>query len=343
MNIIDLRSDTVTKPSAAMRKKMYEAEVGDDVFGEDSTVIALQDRVAEILKKEAALYVPSGTMANQIAISVLTSPGDEVYVDIGSHIFNYESGSAGFISGVQLYPIVGTRGVFTREQLEDCLRPKDDHFPPSSTVVVENTHNRGGGTVWHLREMHRIYELTRERNMRMHLDGARLWNAVAATGTPERDWAQYADTVSVCFSKALGAPVGSAIAGTKEIITEAHRVRKRLGGGMRQAGIIAAGALYAIENNRSRLVEDHLKAKKLAEGLCEIPGFYVDVDHVDTNIVIVDMSERSLDAERFSSVLKDQGILVVMAGRMKVRMVTHFDLTENDIVNTLKIINSLYH
>ncbi|MFH0883104.1 MAG: low specificity L-threonine aldolase [bacterium] len=340
--MIDLRSDTVTRPTPEMRKAMFKAEVGDDVFGEDPTINRLQERVAEILGKEAALYVPSGTMSNQIAIKVLTREGDEVYCDQGAHIYNYEAGAPAFISRVQIRPIQGIRGVFTALQVEELLQTDNAHFPHSALVSIENTANRGGGTVWPLAEIRRIRELATEKGMRVHLDGARLWNAVAASGTPEKDWAQYADTVSVCFSKGLGAPVGSALVGSKELIAEAHRIRKKLGGGMRQAGIIAAGALYALENNRERLVEDHHRAKTLTMGLAEIPGFAVDLEHVDTNIVIVDMTERAIEGQQFAKRVAEKGLLVTLAGHYKVRFVTHLQISDQDIEDALKIVRSLY-
>ncbi len=340
--MIDLRSDTVTRPSPEMRQAMYEAEVGDDVFDEDPTVHRLQDETAALLGKEAALYVASGTMANQIAIKILTKDGDEVYCEAGSHIYNYEAGAPSFISRVQMHPIQGVRGVFTRQQVEERLRSSDHHFPPSAVIEVENTHNRSGGNIWQLAELQRLYELTRERGMKLHLDGARLWNATAASGIEEKTWAQYADTVSVCFSKGLGAPVGSAIASTKELIKEAHRIRKRLGGGMRQAGIIAAGALYALRHNRQRLVEDHRRAKLLASGLAEIPGFGIDLEHISTNIVILDLRPRGLEAARFAATLREHGILVTFAGLSKVRFVTHLDLDDQDIQEALSIIHELY-
>ncbi len=342
MRKIDFRSDTVTKPTDEMREAMFRAKVGDDVFDEDPTIHELQDRVAEILGKEAALYVPSGTMANQIALKILTQPGDEVYCEAGCHFFNFESGAPAFVSGVQLHPIEGNFGVFTREQVEEVLRPPDHHFPPSSVIAVENTHNRCGGTVWMIREMHRLYELTRENGMSMHLDGARLWHAAVASGTPEKDWAQYADTVSVCFSKGLGAPVGSVLASTRELIDEAHRTRKRLGGGMRQAGIIAAGALYALDHHRDRLVEDHRRAKTLAKGLADIPGFYVALDHVDTNIVILDVSERAIEAATLVDALKKKGILITYWGKSFARFVTHLEITDQDVEDAVQIIREIY-
>lgn len=340
--MIDLRSDTVTKPTPEMREAMLKADVGDDVFGEDPTINKLQERVAEILGKEAALYVPSGTMSNQIAIKVNTREGDEVYCDQGAHIYNYEAGAPAFISRVQIRPVPGVRGVFTAGQVEELLQPDNAHFPHSSLISIENTANRGGGTVWPLAEIRRLRELANEKAMRVHLDGARLWNAVAATGTPEKDWAQHADTVSVCFSKGLGAPVGSALVGSKETIAEALRVRKKLGGGMRQAGIIAAGALYALDHHRERLVEDHHRAKTLAMALSEIPGFDVDPEHVDTNIIIVDMTKRTIEGQQFAQRAAEKGLLVTLAGQYKVRFVTHLQISDNDIDEAISIVRSLY-
>lgn len=339
---IDLRSDTVTRPTEAMRQAMMEAEVGDDVFGEDPSIIALEKRTAELLGKEAALYVPSGTMSNQIAINILTEASDEVYCEAGAHIFNYEGGAPSFISRVQIRPVTGKRGVFTADQVEDLLLPSNSHFARSRLISVENTSNRGGGTVWPLAEVRRLSELAHEHDMFLHLDGARLWNAVAATGTPERDWAQYADTVSVCFSKGLGAPVGSAMVGSKELIEKAHRVRKKLGGAMRQAGIVAAGALYAIDHHRERLVEDHRRAKHLAESLADIPGFDVNPGHIDTNIVIIDITKRGIDSEQFAERCASEGLLVTQASRWRVRFVTHLDVDDDDVEQAIKIVRKLY-
>lgn len=340
--LIDLRSDTVTKPTEAMRQAMLEAKVGDDVFGEDPTINELESRTAEILGKEAALFVPSGTMSNQIAINVLTEAGDEVYCEAGGHIFNYEGGAPSFISRVQIRPIIGKRGVFTADQVEELIQGDNSHFPRSRLINVENTSNRGGGTVWPLAEVHRLADLAKEHEMSLHLDGARIWNAVVASGTPERDWARYADTVSVCFSKGLGAPVGSALVGSKEIIAKAHRVRKKLGGGMRQAGIVAAGALYALEHHRERLVEDHHRARHLAQALAEIPGFDVNPEHVDTNIVIVDLAKRGIDSAQFAQMCKEKGLLVTQAAKQRARFVTHLDVDDDDIERAIKIVRELY-
>lgn len=342
MRTIDLRSDTVTKPTEEMRKFMANAEVGDDVFGEDPTIRELEETVAGILGKEAALFVPSGTMSNQIALSVLTNEGDEVYCDKTAHIFNYESGAPALIARVQLHPLEGNRGVFTREQVEEVLRPEDHHFAPSKLIVVENTSNRGGGTVWPIAEIRRLSELASEQGMSLHLDGARLWNAAAASGIKEAEWARHADTISVCFSKGLGAPVGSCLVGSEDVIDAAHRMRKRLGGGMRQAGIIAAGALYGVKKNRERLVEDHHRAKTLAYGISTIDGLEVDMEHVDTNIVFVDLHKRGLEADKFAETLASKGLLVTTGSRYKARLVTNLMIDDKDIEEAIQIITELY-
>jgi len=341
MRTIDLRSDTVTRPSPEMRRVMADAEVGDDVFGEDRTVRRLEEHVAELLGKEAALYVPSGTMANQIALAVLTSRGDEVYCDVGCHLFNFEGGAPALLSGVQLHPIPGERGVFTRAQVEERLRPDDHHFPPSAVVAVENTHNRGGGTVWPRAGIEALRALCQAHGMRTHMDGARLWNAAASSGVSEREWADYADTVSVCFSKGLGAPVGSAIAGTRALIDQAHRMRKRLGGGMRQAGIVAAGALYALEHNRARLGDDHRRARALAEGIASLPGLHIDPALVDSNICIVEVEAGRHDAARLVAEAEARGLRFLVAGRDLLRLVTHLEIDDEDVAAALDVLNQV--
>ena len=247
--MIDLRSDTVTRPSAGMREAMQRAEVGDDVFGEDPTVRKLQERVAGLLGKEAALYVPSGTMGNQLCIKVHTLPGDEVIAERGSHVFNFETAGAAFLSSVQIHPVEGQRGVLGIEEVRQAVRPKLYYMPRTRLVCVENTHNRAGGTITPLESLAALSAFARGEGLKPHLDGARLWNACAATGTAPSAYAAHADSVSVCLSKGLGAPVGSVIAGTKEFIEEARHYRKIFGGGMRQAGVIAAAGLYALEHN----------------------------------------------------------------------------------------------
>ncbi|HEX9102048.1 MAG TPA: low-specificity L-threonine aldolase, partial [Polyangia bacterium] len=297
--IVDLRSDTVTRPSQPMREAMARAAVGDDVYGEDPSVNALQERVAALLGKEAALFVPSGTMANQIAISVHTRPGDEVLVSHGAHCMVFESGAAGALSGVQFDVLRdrAERGHFTAAQVADHISPDNHHFAPTTLVAVENTHNRGGGSIFPQREILEIAKVVRAHQLGFHLDGARLWNAHVATGLSLKALAAPFDTVSVCLSKGLGAPVGSLIAGTKALVHKAHRRRKMLGGGMRQAGILAAAGLYALDHNVARLAEDHANARRFAEPLARIPGVVLDPATVETNIIIWDLSpDVPLDA-----------------------------------------------
>ena len=265
-NFIDLRSDTVTKPTAAMRKAMAEAEVGDDVYGEDPTVNALQEKVARILGKEAAIYVASGTMANQLAIKSHTQPGDELIMEATSHPYNFEGGAIAAISGVQVYCLQGVRGILDASQIEAAIRPTDHHYAVTRLVCIENTHNRGGGSIYPLKKMEEIYRLAKSKGLLVHLDGARLWNASVATGIKPHEYAQYADSVSVCISKGLGAPVGSLVAGSKTFIDRVHRFRKMIGGGMRQVGILAAAGIYALDHHVDRLKEDHDNAKTSRHG-----------------------------------------------------------------------------
>ena len=333
---IDLRSDTVTKPSPAMREAIFKAEVGDDVFEDDPTVKKLELIVADLLGKENALFVASGTMANQVCLRSLTQPGDEIILEEESHIFNYEVGSASALSGLQLYPVKGIRGVITAEQIEERIRPDDVHTPPSRVIVLENTHNRAGGTVFPLDEIARIAKVGLKHGVKMHLDGARLWNAVMATGTPLHVWARPFDSVSVCLSKGLGAPIGSVVAGSNQFIRRARRMRKMYGGGMRQVGIIAAAGIYAIENNFNRLVDDHRNAKLLAERLREIAGLKIDLEGVQTNIVVIDIRETKRTVEQLLSDLKEEGILLVPFGRTKIRAVTHLDVKRDDILNAIE-------
>src|SRR6516225_1198839 len=255
--IIDLRSDTVTRPTPGMRAAMAAAEVGDDVFGDDPSVNRLQERVAALLGKEAALFVPSGTMSNQICVKVHTQPGDELLCEANCHIYNYEAGGPAVLAGVTCRTIEGDYGVLDVSQLEDKIRPVNDHLVRTRLVCLENTHNRGGGRVYPLEKIQAISTWAHANGLMMHLDGARLWNAIVATGIPAAEWGRHFDSVSVCFSKGLGAPVGSALAGSHDFITRARRIRKRFGGGMRQAGVIAAAALYALDHHIDRLAEDH--------------------------------------------------------------------------------------
>ena len=325
--IVDLRSDTVTRPSPAMREAMARADVGDDVYGEDPTVNQLQERVAALLGKEAALYVPSGTMANQIALSIHTRPGDEVLVSQGAHCMVFESGAGGALSGVQFGVIGDKRGQFTPADVTGAINPDNHHFAPTTLVAVENTHNRGGGSIFPQRQILEIAELVKKRGLAFHLDGARIWNAHVATGMGLKELCAPFDTVSVCLSKGLGAPVGSLIAGSKALVHRAHRRRKMLGGGMRQAGILAAGGLYALEHNLARLADDHANARRFAEPLAKLPGIVLDPSTVETNIVIWDLSpEVPLDGAGFVARARDKGLLLNAVGARRLRAVTHLDV-----------------
>lgn len=328
---IDLRSDTVTRPSAAMRRAMAEAEVGDDVFGDDPTVNRLQERVAELLGKEAAIYVPSGSMANQSAIRTQTEPGDEIIAHTDSHIYHYEAGGPAGLSGCSLRLLPGPRGLFDADAARAAVRPTDSHYPQTRLIIIENTHNRGGGSCWSVDEIAGIRAVADEFGLKMHLDGARLMNACMALGRKPTDYTTYFDTVSICFSKGLGAPVGSAVAGSKDTIRRVHRFRKMFGGAMRQAGIIAAGALYAVEHNIERLVEDHANAKRLATAIAEIPGLSVNLEGVETNIVYFDVDPSLGTAKAICERLYEKNLWMLSTGPQRVRAVTHLDVTSADI------------
>jgi threonine aldolase len=326
---IDLRSDTITQPTPAMREAMSRAEVGDDVFGDDPTVARLEARVAEVLGKESAVFTPSGTMANQLALRAHTEPGDEILVDGNAHIYYYETGAPAALAGVMCRCLPGLRGVFTAADVESALRPADQHFSPTRLVCVENTHNRGGGSVWPIEQIREVARTARAHGLRLHLDGARLWNAAVASGIPERDYATHFDSVSVCFSKGLGAPIGSALCGTREFIQRARRFRKMFGGGMRQAGIIAAGALHALEHHRSRLAADHANARPLAEGLARLPGIELDPVSVQTNIVL--MRVVKLPAANLARTLGEAGVRVLATSPNTIRAVTSLMVSSEDI------------
>lgn len=325
--IIDLRSDTVTKPTEEMRKAMYEAEVGDDVYQEDPTVRRLEETAADILGKEAALFVTSGTQGNQAAILTHCKPGDEVILEAESHIFLYEAGAASALAGVQTRPIPGTKGAIDPDALSRAIRGDDIHFPATGLICLENTHNKAGGKVVPLAAMQALYNIARESKVPVHLDGARLFNAATAAGVAVRELADCADTVQVCLSKGLSAPVGSILAGSAEFISEARRWRKRLGGGLRQVGVLAAPGLIALTKMADRLVEDHAHAKQLAAALNAIPGLSVDVDGVETNIVLCDISAAELGNDLFLSRLKQAGVLAVPFDNKVVRFVTHREIS----------------
>jgi threonine aldolase len=340
-DFIDLRSDTVTRPTPAMRKAMAEAEVGDDVFGEDPTVNALQEKVANLLGKEAALFVPSGTMANQLSIKSHTQPGDEVIIEASSHPYNFEGGAGAALSGIQFQCLKGVRGILDTSQIEEAIRPADHHFPVTRLVCLENTHNRGGGTIYPLEKMAEIYRLAKSRGLLVHLDGARLWNASVATGIKPHEYAQWADSVSVCLSKGLGAPIGSLVAGSKLFIDRVHRFRKMFGGGMRQGGIIAAAGIYALDYHLERLKEDHQNAKRLAVGLKESKGVSIDPKYVETNIVIFDVANAGMTGSQVAEAMKKEGVLIHPIGKTQIRLVTHLDVNAEDIEKALKAFEKL--
>ncbi|MBI9017039.1 MAG: low-specificity L-threonine aldolase [Phycisphaerae bacterium] len=333
--MIDLRSDTVTKPGDAMRQAMANAIVGDDILEHDPTVEKLETAVAQLLGKEAALFMPSGIMTNQIALRCHTQPGDEIILDSQAHIYYYEAGGPAALSGVSCNLIDGDRMRFTAEQVKTVLRPVNQHFAPTKLICIENTTNRGGGAIWPLEQIKEVHDLARENNIAMHLDGARLWNATAETGISEKDYSQYFDTISVCFSKGLGAPVGSVLAGPEAIMEKAHRFRRMFGGAMRQSGIIAAGALFALENNRDRLKQDHANAKKLADGIANLPGVKVEIQSVQTNILCFDVT--TMPATEMVKKLKAHNIAMLNIGPQTVRAVTNLGVTENDIETTIKV------
>ena len=323
--MIDLRSDTVTRPTEGMRRAMLEAPVGDDVFGEDPTVNRLEEYVADLLGKEAALYAPSGTMTNQIGVHVGTNRGEEVLLHEGAHIFVYEAGAPAMLSSLQLRTFPGENGVLDPDTVRSSVRPDDVHFPRSRLLCLENTHNTAGGKVFPLEDFAAVATTAKELGLKVHLDGARLFNAQAATGTPASEWCTHADTVSVCSSKGLGAPVGSLLAGDEETILEARRARKAFGGGMRQAGIIAAASLYAFENHVDRLAEDHAQARNLASGLREA-GY--KVHDPETNLVLVAVEDPS----EFLQALAREGVLATPGKPGYVRLCTHLDVC--DILGT---------
>lgn len=327
---LDFRSDTVTRPTPAMRAAMAAAAVGDDVFDEDPSMHALQERVADMLGKEAAVFVPSGTMSNQIGVRIHCLPGDEFICEAGCHIYNYEQGAYAQLSGLATRTIEGLHGVLRPEQLHGLIRPENEHLVRTRLVCLENTHNRGAGRIQPYETVEAICAWAHKNGLATHLDGARLFNAVVASGIDARKWSRHFDTVSVCFSKGLGAPVGSALAGPKDLIVKARRVRKLFGGGMRQAGVIAAAALYALDHHIDRLAEDHANAQLLADAVREIDGLHVVGDRVDTNIVIFGVEESLGTAADFCLRLKEQGLLMLSIGPQQVRAVTHLDVTTAD-------------
>jgi threonine aldolase len=335
--VIDLRSDTVTKPTPAMRRAMAQADVGDDVFGEDPTVNRLQECAAELFGREAALLVPSGTMGNQIAIKVHTQPGDEVILEEASHIFNSEMAMMAAFSGVIPRPIPSERGWLRWEQIESAIRPNVYYYAQTRLICLENTHNFKGGGIYPLEWAREIIEKAHERGLKVHLDGARIFNAAVATGHSVKELTEGFDSVMFCLSKGLGAPVGSMLVGSAEFMKEARRVRKMLGGGMRQVGILAAAGLYALEHHIERLAEDHENAQILAQALKEIPE--VRLEPVETNIIIFELTKTP--AEKLITELKKRNILALAIGPRRVRLVTHLDVTRADVLRAARALQEI--
>ena len=336
---IDLYSDTITKPTQGMRKFMAEAEVGDEQQKEDPSVNRLVEMVCDLLGKEDALYLPSGTMCNQIAFRVHCRPGDEIIMDDTAHTRHYETGGPAALTGAMTYPLAGKRGVFAAEQLEAAVRPVSNHLPRSRVVLVEQTSNLGGGTVWPLDGIQSVCAMAHKHGMLCHMDGARLLNAVAATGIKAKTYAQPFDSVWIDFSKGLGAPVGAALAGSKGFIQEAWRWKHQFGGAMRQAGIIAAGAVYALNHHVERLAEDNENARILARGLAEIQG--IDVEPVETNLIFFDVSGMGVTAEAFDALLRKKGLRISVLGRTRARAVTHLDVSRNQVKEAIEIIRQV--
>ena len=338
--LIDLRSDTVVKPTPAMRAAMASAEVGDDVFGEDPTVIALEERLAALFGQEAGLYCSSGTQTNQIAINVHTRPGDEIIGEEGMHIYRYESGGIMANSGCSVKFVPHDRGRFTANAAEAAVNNVADNYLPRTRLVnIENTNNRGGGAVWDLEEVHKIRTLCDTHGLALHMDGARIFNALVVDGRTPHEWGKPFDSISICLSKGLGAPVGSVLVGPKPFIREARRVRKRFGGGMRQAGIIAAAGLYALDHHLGRLAEDHLRAKRIADGMGDLP-YIASVTPPDTNILIFQLKEASA-VPKFLDQLRQAGVIALPFGAGAVRMVTHLEIDDAAVERLIAILRRI--
>lgn len=339
--MIDLRSDTVTKPTPAMRAAMANAQVGDDVYGEDPTVVNLEETAAKLLGKEAALFVTSGTQGNQVAVLTHTHPGQEVIVEAQAHVYYYEVGAMASLAGVQVRAVPGERGQMHPDDVRKAIRDDNIHFPKTSLICLENTHNRSGGAVLPLSYMDEIQAIATERQIAVHLDGARLFHAAVATGHHIAEFAKRADSVQLCLSKGLSAPVGSLLLGTFEFIARARKWRKALGGGMRQAGVLAAPGLIALTQMVDRLKEDHDRAKRLAQALAQMPGIMINPDHVETNIVIADIHALSCTTEAFLADLAQEGVLASDFGSGLVRFVTHLGIADDDIDRTISVIHHL--
>lgn len=336
--MIDLRSDTVTKPSKEMRQAMYDAEVGDDVYKEDPTANELEEYAADLLGKEAALFVPSGVMGNQICLNVHTQPGDEVICEWDAHIFHYESGTPSAISGIQLLPVKGERGIINADDAEPLIRPLSAYYMPRSKgIAVENTHNRAGGAVCPVEKILSLKKLTEKYNLFFHLDGARVWNAAQALTISEKEIAAPFDSISCCLSKGLGAPIGSVIAGKRDFIKECYRVRKAWGGGMRQVGVLAAAGLYALKHNRERLKEDHENAKIIAHAVAASGGADIDLSHVETNIVV--FKPNKLKPADVIERCREKGLMISPSSPVTLRAVLHLDISRAEAEKAADILS----
>lgn len=337
MRVVDLRSDTVTLPTDEMLEAIRSAELGDDVYGEDPTVNRLEKLAAEKMGKEAALLTTSGTQANLVSVMSQTKRGDEVILEAEAHMYYYEVGAFSALGGLISRLVKGHMGVMTSKDIEAVLRPPNIHFPPTSLICIENTHNRAGGTIWSPSQMKAVFDLAKARGLRVHMDGARIFNAAVALGLDVREFTQYVDTLMFCLSKGLSAPVGSLVVGEQEFVDRARRHRKMVGGGMRQAGIIAAPGIIAIEKMVDRLKDDHANAQLLARGLSKIEGIYVDPSHVQTNIVLYDVGGLGVDGRGWVGKLSEHGVKAGAQEKGRVRMVTHRGVEREDIECALNV------
>ncbi|MBM3264758.1 MAG: aminotransferase class I/II-fold pyridoxal phosphate-dependent enzyme [candidate division Zixibacteria bacterium] len=330
MITVDLRSDTMTRPTPGMRQAMFNAEVGDDCFGEDPTVNRLEEAMAALTGKEAGLLVTSGTQGNQLAVRAQTHHGDDVVAEHDCHLFNAEAGALSALSGVQTRLLKGDRGVITPEQIEEVVRPKDVHYGRTALIAVENTHNKSSGSPWSLEALAAVYAFARPRNIRVHMDGARLFNAVVATGISAQTYGRYVDTFSICLSKGLGAPVGSVVVGDRETIDRARYFRKMFGGGMRQAGVLAAAGLYALEHNISRMADDHRRARRFAEALADMPGVGIDLNEIRTNMLFF-TPPAGQPPEQVVRKCETRGVRMLAMRPGVIRAVTHLDIDDTQI------------
>lgn len=337
--MIDLRSDTITRPTPEMLDAMMKAKVGDDVFGEDETVNDFQQKIANMFGMEAGLFVPSGTMSNQLGIKVLTEPGDEILIDEKGHVFNYEAGAASVLSGVQIKTLEGKRGKLNLKTLEHTKRGNFDWEPRTRVICLENSTNKGGGVCYSKEELSNIKSFADEHKLMVHLDGARIWNAITATDIKPAFFGEIADTISVCFSKGLGAPVGSMLLSSKERIAKARRYRKMWGGGMRQVGLLAAAADYAVDNNREKLKDDHRRAAEVAEVIFDSTDLAVDMNNLQTNILLFDTVNNT--AEVILKELEEKGVLMTQFGYKTIRATFHFEITDEDVEKIKSVLKEI--